>query len=67
MLIDTMIPEALEESRALARLVALTGFLCAFALSKHDEPNPPEPGDAERCAARDATPPPSTPESLLSA
>jgi len=34
MLIDTMIPEAFEESHALAGVVAVGGFLCAFALSK---------------------------------
>lgn len=37
MLIDTMIPEAFEESHSLAGLVAVAGFLCAFALSKMDE------------------------------
>ena len=61
MLIDTMIPEAFEESHALAGLVAVAGFLCAFALSKHDEPNPPGPADAARCAALTATPPQSAP------
>lgn len=34
MLIDTMIPEAFEESHALAGIVAVAGFLCAFVLSK---------------------------------
>lgn len=34
MLIDTMIPEAFEESHWLAGIVAVTGFLCAFGLSK---------------------------------
>jgi len=34
MLIDTMIPEAFEESHALAGLIAVGGFLCAFTLSK---------------------------------
>jgi ZIP family zinc transporter len=34
MLIDTMIPEAFEESHASAGLIAVAGFLCAFALSK---------------------------------
>jgi len=38
MLIDTMIPEAFEQSHALAGLVAVAGFLCAFALSKAVEP-----------------------------
>jgi ZIP family zinc transporter len=33
MLIDTMIPEAFEHSHALAGIVAVAGFLCAFALS----------------------------------
>jgi ZIP family zinc transporter len=37
MLIDTMIPEAFEESHALAGVVAVAGFLCAFALSKATE------------------------------
>jgi ZIP family zinc transporter len=41
MLIDTMIPEAFEESHALAGVVAVGGFLCAFALSKAtEEPAP---------------------------
>jgi len=39
MLIDTMIPEAFEQSHALAGLVAVAGFLTAFALSKHDDPS----------------------------
>jgi ZIP family zinc transporter len=34
MLIDTMIPEAFEQSHAWAGLVAVFGFLCAFTLSK---------------------------------
>jgi len=42
MLIDTMIPEAFAESHALAGLVAVAGFLCAFALSKHAESSPDE-------------------------
>jgi ZIP family zinc transporter len=33
MLVDTMIPEAFEESHTLAGLVAVAGFLCAFALT----------------------------------
>jgi ZIP family zinc transporter len=37
MLIDTMIPEAFEESHALAGIVAVAGFLCAFGLSKAAE------------------------------
>lgn len=37
MLIDTMIPEAFEESHALAGIVAVAGFLCAFVLSKAAE------------------------------
>jgi ZIP family zinc transporter len=37
MLIDTMIPEAFAEAHALAGLVAVAGFLCAFALSKADQ------------------------------
>lgn len=40
MLIDTMIPEAFHDSHALAGLVAVAGFLCAFALSKSQEANP---------------------------
>jgi ZIP family zinc transporter len=40
MLIDTMIPEAFEESHALAGVVAVGGFLCAFALSKATESPP---------------------------
>lgn len=47
MLIDTMIPEAFEKSHALAGLVAVAGFLCAFALSKSESPeaaaHPPRP------------------------
>lgn len=39
MLIDTMIPEAFAESHALAGMVAVAGFLCAFALSKHAQPS----------------------------
>jgi len=38
MLIDTMIPEAFAESHALAGLVAVAGFLCAFTLSKATAP-----------------------------
>lgn len=34
MLADTMIPEAFEDAHALAGLVTVLGFLCAFALSK---------------------------------
>jgi ZIP family zinc transporter len=34
MLVDTMIPEAFEDSHVLAGLVAVAGFLCAFSLSK---------------------------------
>lgn len=34
MLIDTMIPEAFESAHALAGIVAVIGFLCAFALTK---------------------------------
>lgn len=37
MLIDTMIPEAFEQSHALAGVVGVLGFLCAFALSKAEE------------------------------
>ena len=44
MLIDTMIPEAFEQSHALAGLIAVGGFLCAFALSRAENP-----GEA-RCA-----------------
>jgi ZIP family zinc transporter len=40
MLIDTMIPEAFEESHALAGLLAVAGFLCAFALSKAESAPP---------------------------
>lgn len=47
MLIDTMIPEAFEESHALAGLIAVAGFLCAFALSKHGESNDADPQNAE--------------------
>lgn len=39
MLIDTMIPEAFEESHALAGFIAVAGFLAAFALSKTAEPS----------------------------
>jgi len=38
MLIDTMIPEAFEQSHALAGLIAVAGFLCAFALSRLEGP-----------------------------
>jgi ZIP family zinc transporter len=34
MLVDTMIPEAFESSHDFAGLIAVTGFLAAFALSK---------------------------------
>lgn len=34
MLVDTMIPEAFDETREFAGLIAVTGFLVAFALSK---------------------------------
>lgn len=37
MLIDTMIPEAFEEPHALPGVVAVLGFLCAFALTKATE------------------------------
>jgi ZIP family zinc transporter len=37
MLVDTMIPEAFEETHALAGLVTVLGFVCAFSLSKLDE------------------------------
>ena len=33
MLVDTMIPEAYEETHAFAGLITVVGFLCAFALS----------------------------------
>lgn len=47
MLIDTMIPEAFEQSHAIAGLVAVAGFLCAFALSKANEKaNEKSPDDA---------------------
>jgi ZIP family zinc transporter len=45
MLIDTMIPEAFEESHALAGLIAVGGFLTAFALSKTESS-----GHVDRCA-----------------
>jgi ZIP family zinc transporter len=38
MLIDTMIPEAFENAHVLAGLVAVIGFLVAFALSKAEAP-----------------------------
>jgi zinc transporter, ZIP family len=44
MLIDTMIPEAFEESHALAGVVAVAGFLVAFALSKANEGPQPDCG-----------------------
>lgn len=34
MLVDTMIPEAFEETHDFAGLITVTGFLAAFALSK---------------------------------
>ena len=34
MLVDTMIPEAFEETHDLAGLITVLGFLVAFALSK---------------------------------
>jgi ZIP family zinc transporter len=39
MLVDTMIPEAFEESHAIAGVVAVAGFLCAFGLSKAEGPS----------------------------
>jgi hypothetical protein len=51
MLIDTMIPEAFEESHALAGVVAVGGFLCAFALSKATEDVAP------KCAPSDTVTP----------
>lgn len=51
MLIDTMIPEAFEESHALAGLVAVAGFLCAFALSKSN------PGGESQCVDPDSSSP----------
>ncbi len=51
MLVDTMIPEAFEESHALAGMVAVAGFLCAFVLSKAAEPRGGEPhGGADHAA-----------------
>jgi len=37
MLVDTMIPEAFQETRAFAGLITVAGFLAAFALSKLGE------------------------------
>ncbi len=37
MLVDTMIPEAFEETHALAGMITVLGFVCAFTLSKLDE------------------------------
>ena len=34
MLVDTMIPEAFEETHDFAGLITVLGFLAAFALSK---------------------------------
>jgi zinc transporter, ZIP family len=34
MLVDTMIPEAFEETHDFAGLITVAGFLCAFILSK---------------------------------
>jgi ZIP family zinc transporter len=34
MLVDTMIPEAFEQAHDFAGLIAVLGFLAAFALSK---------------------------------
>lgn len=34
MLVDTMIPEAFEETHDFAGLITVAGFLAAFALSK---------------------------------
>jgi ZIP family zinc transporter len=36
MLVDTMIPEAFEETPDLAGLITVTGFLVAFLLTKLD-------------------------------
>jgi zinc transporter, ZIP family len=49
MLIDTMIPEAFEEAHALAGIVAVIGFLAAFALSKAEEKSV---GDHDTCIPR---------------
>jgi ZIP family zinc transporter len=46
MLVDTMIPEAFEEAHALAGLITVVGFLCAFALSKIDAPSAQGMSDA---------------------
>jgi ZIP family zinc transporter len=54
MLIDTMIPEAFEQSHALAGLIAVAGFLCAFALSKHGEPGPSGGATPAPCDCRHA-------------
>jgi len=51
MLIDTMIPEAFEQSHALAGLIAVVGFLCAFALSRLEEPAVACAGDTSAEAA----------------
>ena len=34
MIVDTMIPEAIEETHNLAGLITVAGFLCAFVLDK---------------------------------
>ena len=51
MLIDTMIPEAFEESHSIAGLVAVAGFLAAFAMSKAAEST-----EGEQCDERGAPP-----------
>lgn len=43
MLIDTMIPEAFEESHAVAGVVGVLGFLCAFSLSKAESQSDGDP------------------------
>jgi hypothetical protein len=37
MLVDTMIPEAFEQTHALAGLITVIGFLTAFILSQYAE------------------------------
>jgi ZIP family zinc transporter len=51
MLVDTMIPEAFAESHSLAGLVAVAGFLCAFALSNLETKAARGCNDSERAQA----------------
>jgi ZIP family zinc transporter len=55
MLVDTMIPEAFEETHALAGIVTVLGFLCAFTLSKLDDAGTGQREHACRPSRHDVT------------